>query len=237
MEFPTLGSQCGCKDCKQLDFLPFTCSFCSAIFCKEHFPAQSHNCPNFKDNVSSGTEKTATFPCSDESCKNGTLVEMKCVKCEKNFCLSHRYHGCLEMDETEKARELKKWTAPKEEFMEAKNVVDQEITKKLRKSKNSAMANKVQLMKLKGKAIGCKGIPTTDRLYFQVHLPTSLAAKSTEKTKAVFVSNTWSIGKIIDSIADLSKIPNSNNVANAQKLRLFYFDTGEIVTKDRKSVV
>ncbi|KAJ1740033.1 hypothetical protein LPJ68_004139 [Coemansia sp. RSA 1086] len=36
MEFPELGEQCNLKDCRTLDFLPFT---------DEHWKVDQHNCP------------------------------------------------------------------------------------------------------------------------------------------------------------------------------------------------
>ncbi|ORY87171.1 hypothetical protein LY90DRAFT_498412 [Neocallimastix californiae] len=44
MEFPDLGKQCHLKECKQLDFLPFTCEYCKHVFCKEHWKPESHRC-------------------------------------------------------------------------------------------------------------------------------------------------------------------------------------------------
>ncbi|KAL6070574.1 AN1-type zinc finger protein 1 [Balamuthia mandrillaris] len=44
MEFPSLGKQCSKRDCKQLDFLPFTCDACHRIFCLEHHKYKDHQC-------------------------------------------------------------------------------------------------------------------------------------------------------------------------------------------------
>ncbi|XP_016512901.1 zinc finger AN1 domain-containing stress-associated protein 12 [Nicotiana tabacum] len=43
--FPDLGSHCQHSDCRQLDFLPFTCDACQKIFCVEHRSCKSHECP------------------------------------------------------------------------------------------------------------------------------------------------------------------------------------------------
>ena len=86
-------------------------------------------------------------------------------------------------------------------------------------------------MKLKGKAIGLKSIPLTERCYFQVHTPLNGAIKTKSPPKAVFVSSEWSIGRIIDYISDALNVPNHNNVTTATKLRLFHHKTGKILTK------
>jgi predicted nucleic acid binding AN1-type Zn finger protein len=44
MEFHDLGKQCYLKECKQLDFLPFTCEYCKHVFCHEHWKPENHHC-------------------------------------------------------------------------------------------------------------------------------------------------------------------------------------------------
>ncbi|KAM6155811.1 AN1-type zinc finger protein 2A [Rhynchocyon petersi] len=52
MEFPDLGKHCSEKTCRQLDFLPVTCSACKQDFCKDHASFAAHRCPfAFKKDV------------------------------------------------------------------------------------------------------------------------------------------------------------------------------------------
>ncbi|KAK9290640.1 hypothetical protein L1049_008813 [Liquidambar formosana] len=44
-EFPDLGKHCTVEDCKQIDFLPFTCDRCHQVFCLEHRGYTKHQCP------------------------------------------------------------------------------------------------------------------------------------------------------------------------------------------------
>ncbi|GAB4843852.1 member of the AAA ATPase of proteins [Ancistrocladus abbreviatus] len=44
-EFPNLGKHCSVNDCKQIDFLPFTCDSCRQVFCLEHRSYTQHGCP------------------------------------------------------------------------------------------------------------------------------------------------------------------------------------------------
>lgn len=44
-EFPDLGKHCTVDDCRQIDFLPFTCDRCSQVFCLDHRSYIKHNCP------------------------------------------------------------------------------------------------------------------------------------------------------------------------------------------------
>ncbi|KAK4749468.1 hypothetical protein SAY87_026917 [Trapa incisa] len=43
-EFPNLGKHCMVEDCRQIDFLPFTCDRCSQVFCLEHRSYVKHQC-------------------------------------------------------------------------------------------------------------------------------------------------------------------------------------------------
>lgn len=45
-EFPDLGKHCTVDDCKQIDFLPFTCDCCHQVFCLAHRSYSKHQCPN-----------------------------------------------------------------------------------------------------------------------------------------------------------------------------------------------
>ncbi|KAG1347619.1 zinc finger AN1 and C2H2 domain-containing stress-associated protein 16 [Cocos nucifera] len=45
-EFPDLGKHCNVEDCRQIDFLPFTCDRCNKVFCLEHRSYTKHLCPN-----------------------------------------------------------------------------------------------------------------------------------------------------------------------------------------------
>lgn len=49
MEFPNLGQQCSLQNCSQLDFLPFTCTNCQQIFCKEHYITSAHDCKHLNE--------------------------------------------------------------------------------------------------------------------------------------------------------------------------------------------
>jgi len=40
-----VGAQCAVQECRQLDFLPFTCDLCSLTYCLDHRTYQKHRCP------------------------------------------------------------------------------------------------------------------------------------------------------------------------------------------------
>ncbi|EPS72081.1 hypothetical protein M569_02677, partial [Genlisea aurea] len=43
--FPNLGKHCSVQECRQIDFLPFTCDCCQQVFCLEHRSYIKHKCP------------------------------------------------------------------------------------------------------------------------------------------------------------------------------------------------
>ncbi|EFN83646.1 AN1-type zinc finger protein 1 [Harpegnathos saltator] len=232
MEFPETGKYCSMKGCQLLDFLPFICKHCQATFCKEHFHTILHKCPKTK-NLEPNLEKPLNFLCSKESCKEVSLIQMSCIKCKQHFCLTHRYHECFEsLNKMEETKKLKKWQIPKKQFAEAKALVDQQITDNLNKSKNTAMANKVQLMRVKGSAIGSKNIPMTERCYFHVYLPLTIKNKHIGTSKGIFVNMQWTIGKCIDSMADILKVPNNNNTTPMNKLQLYHHSNGALICNE-----
>ena len=116
----------------------------------------------------------------------------------------------------------------------SKTTTNENSAKKVDKkvsTKNAKMAAKVQLMKLKQNAEGNKGIPPDDRIYLRVHFP----VKKTDSisSKNIFVSKKFSVGKIIDALADLCQIENPNNSSKVdKKLLIFHRIDGEIWSND-----
>ncbi|XP_016474842.2 zinc finger AN1 and C2H2 domain-containing stress-associated protein 13 [Nicotiana tabacum] len=48
--FPNLGKHCFVDDCRQIDFLPFTCDCCHQVFCLDHRSYNRHHCPKANKN-------------------------------------------------------------------------------------------------------------------------------------------------------------------------------------------
>ncbi|KAG2458020.1 ZFAN1 protein, partial [Polypterus senegalus] len=101
--------------------------------------------------------------------------------------------------------------------------------KKRKGAKNSETAAKVALMKLKLHAVGDKALPQTERIYFQVYLPKG----SPEKSKPMFFSSRWSVGRVVDYAASLAGLRNNNNILTAKKLRLCHPLSGEALPMDQ----
>ncbi|KAG5886064.1 hypothetical protein JTB14_009512 [Gonioctena quinquepunctata] len=228
MELPKIGKKCARFDCKQLDFLPLQCK-CGETFCSEHFNLHVESCETSKRPTRKESQKKEqVFVCSHEKCNERSIIPLICERCKKHFCVKHRHlTECEPMDEETLAREKEKYAQPARTFSEAKAVVDKELDKILaeaqKRTKSRAMANKVQLMKIKNKATGLKSIPVDNRIYFNV--------THAERTVPVFVSNQWTVGRAIDAIALEMTLKNNNNKENEKKLRLFKNQDNNIISQ------
>ncbi|XP_059052201.1 AN1-type zinc finger protein 1-like [Achroia grisella] len=249
MEFPTLGEHCQYSNCNQTDFLPLQCK-CGKVFCREHFNTHclSKSCelaPEPKTvNLKSDDQ---IFKCSEKGCRKGNLHEMKCLKCNKHYCIEHRFHPtCPEIDDETMAIKVEQFEAPRRQFAEANKHLQEKITENIRKALQSSAkvktASKIHLMRIKQKATGPKTVPVSDRVYFAVAKPKSMDPKAVniiqdaenlsniesvsldpdlKDTVPLFISTKWSLGRAIDSICDSCNIKNDNNKMGNTKLRLF----------------
>lgn len=224
MELPDLGKVCADPSCKRLDFLPVQCHLCELIFCSEHlFPHQdnvhkSRFVPELK-------KIEDVYVCSQDGCKERSVVPLKCPQCAKHYCVRHRHVNECEaksLDEIE--REKEKYHAPQRQFAQAKSVVELGLAESRKKAKNKQLVTKVQLMRLKSKAGGSKTIPTDDRVYFSVSV-------GSERVVPVFVSKNWTVGRVIDAVASECKLTNHNNKTTGKMLRLFKQDR-TVLTKN-----
>ncbi|XP_075439137.1 AN1-type zinc finger protein 1 isoform X1 [Ascaphus truei] len=223
-----IGQYCGVEHCGQLDFLPFLCDGCSRVFCLQHRSKDSHGCPEVAANKDCAkSEESTLYPCTYKDCSGKELVLVLCPHCEKHFCLGHRHqsdHQCEKLD-IPKPR-----MAATQQLV--KGIVDSKKaappSKIRRGAKNSETAAKVALMKLKLHALGDKSLPQTERVYFQVFLPRGVQ----EKSKPMFFSKKWSVGKVVDYAASLASLKNDNNKAAAKKLRVCHTESGEVLPLD-----
>lgn len=222
-----IGKHCQVESCNLKDFLPFVCEFCSGVYCLEHRSRDAHSCkeePVKRELQASDGSKS--YLCSFQDCKGKELLPVICPQCEKHFCLIHRHqddHQC------EKLEALKpRMAATKELVQKIVESKEGQKPKGRRGAKNSETAAKVALMKLKQQAVGDKGLPQTERTYFQVYLPKEFK----DSCKPMFFCSKWSIGKVVDYAASIASLKNNNNVLTAKKLRLCHPQTGEAFRMD-----
>lgn len=229
-DFHSIGAQCSQEDCKQLDFLPVTCKYCSLLFCKVHSFIESHQCTKCPADVNLPEEKLIktkdSFKCSFKSCVNKELTRILCEHCQAQVCLQHRHqrdHDCPKIVPVE--RIMAKTKEHVDKILESSTTSESPV-KRLRNAKAQKTAAKVQLMKMKMKSEGMTSLPQEERCYFRVILP--LRTKS--GILNAFVSREWTMGKVIDDISDRAKVVNNNHKSDMEVLRLFRFQDGQSVS-------
>eukprot|EP01103_Thecamoeba_quadrilineata_P020919 TRINITY_DN9254_c0_g1_i1.p1 TRINITY_DN9254_c0_g1~~TRINITY_DN9254_c0_g1_i1.p1 ORF type:complete len:301 (-),score=20.39 TRINITY_DN9254_c0_g1_i1:58-909(-) len=256
MEFPNLGKHCAVEDCKLLDFLPFTCNGCSLTFCLDHRKYVSHHCslapvdvtvpqcplcsqyiPASKTQdvnrvveehiskgcppISSNNPNSRPHPCSQKGCKKGEFVPVSCRSCLKNFCFSHRLerdHTCIKPP-TQKMNILNALNS-RHPNTNTNTAITNRIVPTSTNKKKPIPSESV----LKQKAKGNTNIPESKRFYLEVVYPTN----SQIQPKLMFFNEEWSIGKVLDVIADAGGIINNNNKPGAEKLCLLS-KSGEVL--------
>lgn len=129
MEFPSTGKKCADSSCKQLDFLPLQCE-CGQVFCSEHFSLHTQSCKSSKTLTADQLKRiTNVFICSHFDCKEKSIVPLICERCKKHFCVKHRHLvECEEKSPEVLAKELEKYVVPVQKFVEAKAVVDKQVS-------------------------------------------------------------------------------------------------------------
>nr|CAB3267911.1 AN1-type zinc finger protein 1 [Phallusia mammillata] len=81
------------------------------------------------------------------------------------------------------------------------------------------MAAKLSLMKMKMHATGNNSIPEGERVFLSVTLHESVNISLAPQ--AIFVSDQWTIGKLVDYVTEKLKISNNNHKNLSNKIKLF----------------
>ena len=224
-----IGQHCSFPSCHDLDFLPFTCTFCLQVFCRLHKETSAHHCKDevSKSNVIEDVQlaaKPITYECSIEGCSKTELVPIICSLCPKQFCLKHRLpqdHNCPSI----------KVKAERPVAEKTKYQPNPFKLKTFKTKKAEKMAAKVAVMKLKMNARGHKGVPATERVYFNVFVKSI----DSENVVPLFVSSRWTVGKSLDVAADEAKVSNFNHVGDKAQYRLdlVHATSGETLQCDK----
>lgn len=104
--------------------------------------------------------------------------------------------------------------------------IKEDISAKLEEAKaaggsKGAMAAKLQLMRLKGRAKGDSAVPQAERVFFSIACPNPLQNR---QPLDVWMNKTWSLGKAVDFMARQARVKNRNNQLDAPKLHFFKND-------------
>ncbi|TPX33470.1 hypothetical protein SmJEL517_g03617 [Synchytrium microbalum] len=174
--------------------------------------------------------KTRKIPCSFTSCtsKQESAFSIACPKCHDTFCLQHRHpstHACRGL--VEEAASIKAKSQTARDFVAAKigtSLPTGSVTTNKPKTKYNPT---IELMKMRMTSKGDEGLPVAARVYFRVTLPKECNLPQ----QAYFFDNTWTIGRLVDKLADMAKCKNVNNLMDQVPMHLHIYDqeTGKMI--------
>ncbi|KAL8287084.1 hypothetical protein RQP46_004090 [Phenoliferia psychrophenolica] len=203
-EHPTVGQACSLASCKDLDFLPFTCSHCQGVFCRVHaLPASLHACP------------------ADPST---TIVVGHKFADKFNDLLPDPNRRVTDRDDAAKERDSKRDAA---RAVLEKNFGKAKVAKLGGAKDASAPAAPkpkhanpiIELMRLKQRAgqgdprKSAGDVPMDQRMYWTTYFFECESGERVEKgKKELWMPKSTSAGKALDLLADHFKLQNVNNL-------------------------
>lgn len=249
MEFFYLGAHC--SHCKQQDFLPYTCDYCSKKFCNSHKLVNDHQCKEYKppkENVPIEKVKEVKVlkTCTHKKCEE--LQMAFCHTCNKGYCLNHRTletHKCKGLEsKTKKTNTVFEMSSLSRDI---KRTVDAELkSKKLKEElgyqsklnykQNVVKREKDEKIKFSNSLqtpFGMTSIEDEDKFFLKVFF----ATESNLQPVHWYFNKNKVIGRVIDMISEKGAIPNKVVDPNDPKrLNLYSLQTGECIKDINKAL-
>lgn len=208
-----------CHKCSELDFLPFHCEFCNHTYCSKHRTLDLHGCVRPSSPVGnsdySGPTAASLFP---DRAKHQQMLD-DLLKAPTATTIA----GLLGVGDSKNA--LTKLT----KFLHIQRTKRQKRSFFLKKTPNKV----VELASIKKVARGGP-VPEADRVYLWVLFvdrnEDDMDKIDAEKERrGVWVSKNWSVGRALDSLADVLGIMNYNNSTQqtSERLNLFKLEKNE----------
>lgn len=206
-----------CYKCQQLDFLPFHCEFCDHVYCSQHRSLDLHGCIGRPSSPTNGGNSyslplaASLFP-DKEKRQQELEKRLEQLKLAPTTIAEKAGKG--------KSTAITKLT----KFLHLQKL----SRKKLLFGKPKKTNKVVETSSIKKVAKGPNSVPLADRVYLWV-LYVNRNEDEMEKIdlekerKGVWVSKNWTVGRALDSLADVVGIMNHNNstLEPSQRLNLF----------------
>lgn len=209
-----------CAFCRQLDFLPFHCTYCNSDFCSSHRSKESHHCKWL-------IETNKKSPPTVAKVKDNNGKYFKSLMPEKGYIR-------VQQDKKESTKPQRIRSNGNRSALDklTRFFKRKEASKKTSKSKPNAM---IQLTKLKRSAQGDDKIPMANRLYVYCYAIDDDQDES--KELEIYINKIRPVGGALDSIAKQLNVSNRNSDFNAtskEKLFLYKKDSksGELICLD-----
>eukprot|EP01062_Namystynia_karyoxenos_P048812 TRINITY_DN37296_c0_g1_i2.p2 TRINITY_DN37296_c0_g1~~TRINITY_DN37296_c0_g1_i2.p2 ORF type:complete len:420 (+),score=122.12 TRINITY_DN37296_c0_g1_i2:101-1261(+) len=231
--YPDLGAVCSVAHCRCHDLLPATCASCGLPYCAEHLPREEHSCSHADSDsrcvlcgdplggAGSAEEAAAAHAarcrmrgggpsrragCDKPGCGAKELVLVACRACGGSYCVPHRLpedHACASVREPRmQPRQAPPGVLPAAEAG--------------RPLWHWAFANTPETDD------GDTGLPQQSRFGLRVFFAPELRLRP----RYMFFNSAWKVGRAVDHICRVAGVPNRNNQADSEPLRLFLLMRG-----------
>ncbi|QID87633.1 Ubiquitin-proteasome pathway [Saccharomyces pastorianus] len=216
-----------CAYCRQLDFLPFHCSFCNDDFCSKHRLKEDHHCKwLLEQEASSKNNERATMSQSGIGSKNEAYIKS---------LLPERAHVRVQMADNNREPKRDINTAKVSSSLNSKTL-DKifRFFQRNEKRKNSSKSKKtfgsssnkiIQLANLKKMAKGDTKIPSQNRIYIWCY-----SVDGTEKDtgkedlkEPIYINKLWPVGRAMDYLSIHLNVKSSTltNSTSNEKFQLY----------------
>lgn len=204
-----IGSHC--HQCHDVDFLPFKCPECGNDYCSSHREPESHGCTR-----------------SDRIVREEDLQQRRILQQQQGSKTPPKINTTTPTNNNIK-NSTPKMASPTSTSIPALGRLRTLLSSSTNKPRQSKTSSQTLLLDLKRSALGDASIPTDLRRYVYIKRPEStyidpISGESTvrpEKTKALFFSKTWVIGRVLDTACQKLEVPNHNNSDPKKKVGLY----------------
>ena len=97
-ELPGLGEQCGLASCRQLNFLPIACRYCTRASRRDYASVDAHDCDKLPEPAEADlSSSTRIYACHVPECGGAELAPVACPDFGRPCCLARRRpagHAC-----------------------------------------------------------------------------------------------------------------------------------------------
>jgi predicted nucleic acid binding AN1-type Zn finger protein len=196
---------------------------------------EAGQCPKYGSKLS-----TKHITHKQETCKHDKCTEHKvlthCKTCNQKFCLSHRLetdHQCKKIPQQKPMNQvlgqLHRDRAVKDLYSsvpKAPVVSKKTLVQKRRPTDSVEFTNTWREAVMPG--LNKPNLENEDKLYAHVYFP----YQSYIQPVRLFFDNKWSVGKVVDLLADFVKVPNHNSKLpfdSNERLNLYLFNGQEMI--------
>ncbi|KAL6948653.1 hypothetical protein ACO0QE_001125 [Hanseniaspora vineae] len=218
-----------CDFCRQIDFLPFYCSYCKGCFCGEHRTKELHHCKYLLKQLENKERQQPKTVDNNGKFFKSLLPEPGYIRVNQPST-GNQATGLSEKNNLTIRGKLEK-QGQKTALGKLKSFFEKYSSKsssgfKIAK-KQTPSSKLIAISKMKQTAKGDTKIPQQNRIYCNLYL--ILGEKDTGKPikHEFFINKVWPVGRVVDYLASRLDIKNVNISDTATKDEKLFLYIGE----------